>query len=212
MSASSVPAPPPASSAAAPPPSSSFLPPPPRASKRSSRLSTQRVSTRPILDAATRAHVTAVRLAGLERDNHGSDDVDLTDPAWDEDEEEQVMQGSAAAKGKAKAKAAKAGGKRRREAEAAAAAVGGGGAKGGKGRRVKRTLDEIVDALGMREEGGAEKPNYVTAAAGPCSHPPRSFCSVCGYVGHYTCVRCGMRYCSIACQRTHQDTRCSKLG
>ena len=180
---------------------------------RSSRLQGQRAvsSSRPVLDAATRAHVTAVRLASLEQDNY-VEEVGGVDDAWEGEgeEEEQVMAGVAAAKGKGKGKGGgKGGAKRRREAEAAAS--GGKGESGGV-RKVRLTLEEIIDRLGMREGEGAEVPNYVTAAAGPCPHPPRTFCSVCGYRSQYTCVRCGQRYCSIACQRTHQETRCGKGG
>ncbi|KAI9505445.1 hypothetical protein BX070DRAFT_232620 [Coemansia spiralis] len=38
----------------------------------------------------------------------------------------------------------------------------------------------------------------------------RHFCSICGYKGLYTCVDCGVRYCSLACKSTHTDTRCLK--
>ncbi|KAJ1849636.1 Zinc finger HIT domain-containing protein 1 [Coemansia sp. RSA 2703] len=42
--------------------------------------------------------------------------------------------------------------------------------------------------------------------------PPaqRHFCSICGYRGSYTCVDCGVRYCSLECRATHVDTRCLK--
>lgn len=38
----------------------------------------------------------------------------------------------------------------------------------------------------------------------------RHFCAVCGLKAVYTCVVCGIRYCSSACQTTHLDTRCLK--
>lgn len=38
----------------------------------------------------------------------------------------------------------------------------------------------------------------------------RFFCSVCGFVGTYTCIVCGLRYCSSFCQNTHTETRCLK--
>lgn len=40
--------------------------------------------------------------------------------------------------------------------------------------------------------------------------PPRHFCAVCGFLGQYSCLSCGMRYCSIRCMDTHIDTRCLK--
>ncbi|KAJ1644297.1 hypothetical protein LPJ64_004019 [Coemansia asiatica] len=55
---------------------------------------------------------------------------------------------------------------------------------------------------------------YLTCIATPqqgsISAPARHFCSICGYKGLYTCVDCGMRYCSLPCKSTHVDTRCLK--
>eukprot|EP01039_Chlorochromonas_danica_P001212 gene1211-1322_t len=55
--------------------------------------------------------------------------------------------------------------------------------------------------------------NYYTIAAAPprirTTHP---FCSVCGYLGHYNCTRCGSRYCSIKCNESHMETRCLKFS
>jgi zinc finger HIT domain-containing protein 1 len=56
-----------------------------------------------------------------------------------------------------------------------------------------------------------DEPNYVTAKAGPSRYPPRHFCAVCGDFGGYTCVTCGMRYCSVKCLQTHKETRCLKF-
>ena len=38
----------------------------------------------------------------------------------------------------------------------------------------------------------------------------RNFCNVCGFKGNYTCIVCGLRYCSATCQQTHVETRCLK--
>lgn len=56
----------------------------------------------------------------------------------------------------------------------------------------------------------ASTPTYLTAQIGPSRYPPRQFCSICGYWGNYTCLRCGMRYCSLTCRGTHLETRCMK--
>lgn len=53
--------------------------------------------------------------------------------------------------------------------------------------------------------------NYFSIAAPPSRRPGRHFCSVCGYTGNYSCVRCGLRFCSIRCQHTHKETRCLKF-
>ncbi|RYH31964.1 hypothetical protein EON65_01490 [archaeon] len=55
--------------------------------------------------------------------------------------------------------------------------------------------------------------NYYTIAAQPSqvtsNHP---FCSVCGYLGNYTCIRCGSRFCSVRCNNSHSETRCMKFS
>ncbi|KAJ8662955.1 hypothetical protein O0I10_001131 [Lichtheimia ornata] len=53
-------------------------------------------------------------------------------------------------------------------------------------------------------------PSYLTCAAAPSRYPARHFCSVCGFQSNYKCLRCGMKYCSVKCLRTHQETRCLK--
>ncbi|PKI54648.1 hypothetical protein CRG98_024933 [Punica granatum] len=55
-------------------------------------------------------------------------------------------------------------------------------------------------------------PSYLRAAVGPPSSTSRRhFCTVCGCTANYTCVRCGMRFCSCRCQNIHNDTRCLKF-
>ncbi|KAJ2716110.1 Zinc finger HIT domain-containing protein 1 [Coemansia spiralis] len=59
-------------------------------------------------------------------------------------------------------------------------------------------------------DGGQDTLFYLTCTAAAQS-PPRHFCSVCGFTGLYTCVDCGMRFCSLPCKSTHADTRCLKF-
>ncbi|KAI7822797.1 hypothetical protein BX661DRAFT_187190, partial [Kickxella alabastrina] len=79
----------------------------------------------------------------------------------------------------------------------------------------------FADALAAETDRAAVTPNlssasyyYLTCIALPTRGsqppPPRHFCSICGYEGIYTCVDCGMRYCSLACKSAHTDTRCLK--
>ncbi|KAI7902584.1 uncharacterized protein BX663DRAFT_551995 [Cokeromyces recurvatus] len=51
---------------------------------------------------------------------------------------------------------------------------------------------------------------YQTCQVKPSIYPARNFCSVCGFPSHYTCLRCGMKYCSTKCLTTHTETRCLK--
>ena len=46
--------------------------------------------------------------------------------------------------------------------------------------------------------------------------PPSStcrghFCIVCEFISNYTCAKCGMCFCSIWCQKIHDDTPCLKF-
>lgn len=85
------------------------------------------------------------------------------------------------------------------------------------------TLNMLIE-----ENSKQPSPNYLTILTRPLKQSPtnvpislylannllyvlkRYFCSVCGFTGNYTCVVCGMRYCSTNCHQTHVDTRCLK--
>ncbi|CAO3676172.1 unnamed protein product [Umbelopsis ramanniana] len=53
-------------------------------------------------------------------------------------------------------------------------------------------------------------PTYLTCNATSSQYPPRQFCSVCSFQSSYRCSKCGMKYCSVKCLRTHEETRCMK--
>lgn len=73
----------------------------------------------------------------------------------------------------------------------------------------------------LEEEAKSPAPNYLSVVA-PAPDKmyiedkllmkinKRHFCSVCGFNAPYTCITCGMRYCSLQCMQTHRDTRCLK--
>uniref|UniRef100_A0A914XLV9 HIT-type domain-containing protein n=1 Tax=Plectus sambesii TaxID=2011161 RepID=A0A914XLV9_9BILA len=52
-----------------------------------------------------------------------------------------------------------------------------------------------------------EKPTYFSAQVPSSNLPVRHFCTVCGFHSNYTCVRCGVRYCSVKCRDVHTETR-----
>lgn len=67
-------------------------------------------------------------------------------------------------------------------------------------------------SIGPREWNCGEV-NYYTIAAKPSAFPARQcFCSVCGYIGNYSCTRCGSKFCSIKCNESHRETRCFKFS
>ncbi|KAK9240633.1 hypothetical protein V1525DRAFT_369728 [Lipomyces kononenkoae] len=69
----------------------------------------------------------------------------------------------------------------------------------------KKTLSNLFDD----DETGTSE--FYSAAVERSRYPMRHLCSVCGYWGAITCIRCGARYCSLACEDTHRETRCLKV-
>ncbi|EGC31457.1 hypothetical protein DICPUDRAFT_156709 [Dictyostelium purpureum] len=51
-------------------------------------------------------------------------------------------------------------------------------------------------------------PTYISVQSKPSSFPQRHFCSICGYIGSYTCKQCSSRYCCEKCYGVHSETRC----
>ena len=72
-----------------------------------------------------------------------------------------------------------------------------------------KTLDRIIDEQRYTAENA---PNYLTINANPSKYPKRHFCSLCGSIGSYTCVRCGSRVCTNKCLELHKESVCMKVG
>ena len=53
--------------------------------------------------------------------------------------------------------------------------------------------------------------NAMRAAPSTTTAPPRQFCEICGYWGRARCMKCGVRVCSLDCQRQHDDSSCQKF-
>ncbi|MBA0582702.1 hypothetical protein Gorai_024837 [Gossypium raimondii] len=78
-------------------------------------------------------------------------------------------------------------------------------------RKAPRSFLELLHEANL-ESLPPHVPSYLRAAVGPPSSTSRRhFCSVCGFSAKYTCVTCGMRFCSCRCQNIHNDTRCMKF-
>ncbi|KAG9132318.1 hypothetical protein Leryth_012984 [Lithospermum erythrorhizon] len=78
-------------------------------------------------------------------------------------------------------------------------------------KKAPRTFAELLHEA-IADLSLPHVPSYLRAAVGPPSSiSRRSFCTVCGFIATYTCVRCGMRFCSTKCQTIHNDTRCLKF-
>ncbi|VDL95842.1 unnamed protein product [Schistocephalus solidus] len=76
--------------------------------------------------------------------------------------------------------------------------------------KFKKTFEILLEEEFQATKGGQIGPSYFTVAVPPSRLPPRKFCSVCGFLGDYVCVTCGVRFCSIRCREIHNDTRCLK--
>lgn len=78
-------------------------------------------------------------------------------------------------------------------------------------RKAPRNFLELLHEANL-EALPPHVPSYLRASVGPPSSTcRRHFCTVCGFTSNYTCAKCGMRFCSIRCQKIHDDTRCLKF-
>lgn len=86
---------------------------------------------------------------------------------------------------------------------------------GGSNRNSTSNLKSMGSAVSLTNLSNSRnyEVNYHTIAAKPSAFPARQcFCSVCGYIGHYSCTRCGSKFCSIKCNESHKETRCFKFS
>ncbi|CAN0903914.1 SWR1 complex subunit 6 [Linum grandiflorum] len=138
-----------------------------------------------------RNQAALARLEALENDNAGLETVEPVDDdeaSLDEDDEGYVQK---------KMKGTK---RKTRQAKALENA-----------RKPPRNFLELLHEANL-ESLPPHIPSYLRAAVGPPgSTCRRYFCTVCGFASTYTCVKCGMRFCSIRCQTIHDDTRCLKF-
>ncbi|ERN00411.1 SWR1 complex subunit 6 [Amborella trichopoda] len=78
-------------------------------------------------------------------------------------------------------------------------------------KKAPRTFQELLQEANLKSLP-PHVPSYLRAAVGlPSSTSRRHFCTVCGFIANYTCVQCGVRFCSPRCQVIHSDTRCLKF-
>ncbi|MED6136375.1 SWR1 complex subunit 6, variant 2 [Stylosanthes scabra] len=160
-----------------------------RMSSRTRKVASKMVAALASTDNRTQAAIA--RLDALENDNAGFEvaDANNDDDEASLDDEEGYMQ-------KKQSKGSK---RKTRQAKALEA------------RKAPRTFLELIHEANL-ESLPPHVPSYLRAAVGPPSSTSRRyFCTVCGFSASYTCVRCGMRFCSYRCQNVHNDTRCLKF-
>ncbi|XP_020589151.1 SWR1 complex subunit 6 [Phalaenopsis equestris] len=161
-----------------------------RTSARTRKVASKMAAALASTDNRTQAALA--RLEALESDNAGVEAVEINDDDDASlDDEDQVIYVQKKQKGTKR---------KTRQAKALENA-----------RRAPRTFLEIIHEANL-ESLPPRVPTYWRAAVGPpTSSSRRYFCSVCGFIGNYTCVRCGVRFCSSRCQVIHNDTRCLKF-
>jgi zinc finger HIT domain-containing protein 1 len=155
------------------------------------------------VDEETRREYRERRLQSLECDNYT--ESDLTGQADGNDGDEYDEEGERSPGPKAKKKRL-----------TAAAAQKSSSSSQWAGRAVKPLerllLDNGIVPSSAKSSSNVEV-NYYSIMAKPSIYPPRqNFCSVCGYLSNYCCLRCGAKYCSIKCNEHHKETKCFKVS
>ncbi|KAI8015863.1 SWR1 complex subunit 6 [Camellia lanceoleosa] len=160
-----------------------------RMSSRTRKVAPKMVAALASNDNRTQAALA--RLEALENDNAGAEMIEINeddDASLDDDDQAYMRKQSKSTKRKT------------RQAKALENA-----------KKAPRTFLELVNEANL-ESLPPHVPSYLRAAVGPPSSTSRRhFCTVCGFTANYTCVRCGMRFCTIRCQTIHNDTRCLKF-
>ncbi|MBA0678782.1 hypothetical protein Goari_020104 [Gossypium aridum] len=181
------------------------------------RMSTRTRKVAPKMAAAlgssdNRSQAALARLEALENDNAGIEAVEMNDDdeaSLDEDDQEigfiqslmdieaHTHRYTSTAYMQKRSKGTK---RKTRQAKALENA-----------RKAPRSFLELLHEANL-ESLPPHVPSYLRAAVGPPSSTSRRhFCSVCAFSAKYTCVTCGMRFCSCRCQNIHNDTRCMKF-
>ncbi|KAF6144816.1 hypothetical protein GIB67_038915 [Kingdonia uniflora] len=161
-----------------------------RTSGRTRKVASRMVAALASTDNRTQAALA--RLDALENDNAATEAIEINndDDASLDDDDDQVYV-------KKQSKSTK---RKTRQAKALENA-----------KKAPRTFMELLQEANL-ESVPSHIPSYLRAAVGPPSSTSRRhFCTVCGFKANYTCVRCGMRFCSCRCQVIHNDTRCQKF-
>ncbi|XP_004500324.1 SWR1 complex subunit 6-like [Cicer arietinum] len=161
-----------------------------RMSSRTRKVASKMVAA--LASSDNRTQAALARLDALENDNAGFEVVDPNiddDEASLDDDDQGYMQ-------KKQSKGTK---RKTRQAKALEA------------KKAPKTFLELLHDANL-ESLPPHVPSYWKAAVGPPSSTcRRHFCTVCGFSANYTCVRCGVRFCSSRCQNVHNDTRCLKF-
>jgi zinc finger HIT domain-containing protein 1 len=161
-----------------------------------------------VVDSAERARANKARLNALEDDAHDMSDIDEEDEEFvldsDEDSDGSADSSDKPKKRKKKKKPAK----RKKGSKVARTSRHRGTISGS---QKLKSLQDWIDQDGLEEYPEYEA-TYLTAVAGPArTRSSRTFCSVCGQVSKYCCVRCGTKYCCMRCGTIHNETRCLRF-
>jgi zinc finger HIT domain-containing protein 1 len=168
-----------------------------------------------VVDHDERARAKKARLNALEDDQAQDELSDIEDDdeefvldSDDDDSEDSDADGTDKAKDKPKKKKPKAKKRKRKKVVSVRTSRHRGSLSGG---QKLKSLGDWIEQDGLEEYPDYE-PTYLTAVVGPArTRSGRKYCSVCGQLSRYCCVRCGSRYCCLRCSTIHNETRCLKF-
>ncbi len=96
-------------------------------------------------------------------------------------------------------------GEGRRRRGGARQSTGGGTSRRYGQKREKRFLDAF-----LLEESERKGETFISITAPKSRYPVPKLCRICLASAPYTCLGCGVRYCSIRCREIHKDTTCTQ--
>ena len=83
--------------------------------------------------------------------------------------------------------------------------------KSGSTPSTRKILASRKTLLNLKDDDPASAKDIADVLSVPPKFPVTHLCSICGFSSKYICPRCGLRYCSLACDDTHKETRCIKM-
>lgn len=163
---------------------------------RTKRLSTY---TPRVADSATRQRAILKRITDLEKENYNDQYSRFEIPNLDALMDTSNMGGQSAADANGNKV-----NKRRSTAQTSS--------KSGSTPATRKILASLKTLLNLRDDDPASARDLTAVlVAGPRYPVSVQLCGMCGFSGKYVCARCGCRYCGLACDETHKETRCVKM-
>lgn len=151
-----------------------------------------------VSDSATRQRAVAKRLVELEKENYNDQylrfEIPNLDALLDTSLQTAGLAGGSGSTGKNKRRGIKTQ-----------------TSKSGSTPSTRKILASRKTLLNLQDDDPASTRDTQQVLSVPPRYPVKHLCSMCGGGGKYLCSKCGLRYCSLACDDTHKETRCVKM-